>query len=250
MQKRPKLLIPSLVMTSLVGFAALATLFVLSDRTSREVQDATTSPTSDFRPHQPVVPTPVNSPQPTHTQAPKQRTALQPEGLAQTPQSTTTAPRAARSTRSTDSARNLDNWADPVNQRVLGDRRWMATPAPEESARVQAILDAPMPNDPRVKPADRRTSIVAVRNEVDVCFAQAQSVVPDAHGRFIVSYDVVSSAGIGKISGVDVASLVGFEQNPEIADCVRNRVEGLQFPTQEDGELLRVDYPIFFENKR
>lgn len=144
---------------------------------------------------------------------------------------------------------NAQSWKDPINQRVLGDRRWMATASPAETARLQAVLDEPIPTDPRVKPADRRASIQAIQPEVDACVMQAQSRFPGVHGRLVVSYDVHSQGGTGQVSAVEIGPIVGFEQTPELADCIVERIDGLQFPTTEDGEVLRVQYPFFFENR-
>lgn len=138
-------------------------------------------------------------------------------------------------------------WNDPENQKVLGDKRWMAVESPEETARIKAILDRPMPIDSRATPLDRRTSIELLRPEVEFCVEAARKIVPGASGRFVVSYELSASEKTAVVQNTEVDPLVGFDGVVGLRDCIIQRIEGRTFEASRQGEPLLVEYPFFFE---
>ncbi len=147
----------------------------------------------------------------------------------------------------TGSTSEQTTWNDPENQKVLGDKRWMAVESPEENARIQALLDKPMPSDPRATPLDRRASIELLKPEVEFCVETARRTTPAAKGRLVVSYDLSATGETAVIQNADVDPIVGFEGVVGLRECIVNRIEGRTFEASREGERLRVEYPFFFD---
>ncbi len=138
-------------------------------------------------------------------------------------------------------------WNDPENQKVLGDKRWMAVESPKEAARIKEILDAPMPMDKRVTPFDRKASIELIRPDVEFCVEAARRIIPRAKGRLVVSYDLNASGGTAVVQNAVVDPIIGFEGVVGLAECIVDRIQGRTFDASRDGEVLRVEYPFFFD---
>ncbi len=147
----------------------------------------------------------------------------------------------------TGSTSEQTTWNDPENQKVLGDKRWMAVESPEENARIRALLDKPMPNDPRATPLDRRISIDLLKPEVEFCVENVRRTNPAAKGRLVVSYDLSASGETAVIQNADVDPIIGFEGVVGLRECIVDRIQGRTFDASRDGEPLRVEYPFFFE---
>lgn len=147
----------------------------------------------------------------------------------------------------TGSTSDQNSWNDPENQKVLGDKRWMAVESPEENARIRALLDKPMPSDPRATPLDRRTSIDLLKPEVEFCVESVRRTNPAAKGRLVVSYDLSASSEMAVIQNADVDPIIGFEGVVGLRECIVDRIQGRTFDASREGELLRVEYPFFFD---
>jgi hypothetical protein len=139
-------------------------------------------------------------------------------------------------------------WKDPVNQRVLGDPKWMAKPSREMQERITKAMErhAPEP-DPRIKPMERRLAVEAIRPIVDRCFTQAQANVPGLVGRAIVIFEASSNGKTGVIKNVRFGAVVKLDEDPGFRDCVILNAEGLGFDTTEPGEARTVEYPFFYD---
>jgi hypothetical protein len=147
----------------------------------------------------------------------------------------------------TGSTSDQTTWNDPENQKILGDKRWMAVESPAENARIRALLDKPMPSDPRATPLDRRTSIDLLKPEVEFCVESVRRISPAAKGRLVVSYDLSASGEIAVIQNADVDPIIGFEGVVGLRECIVDRIQSRTFDASRDGERLRVEYPFFFD---
>ncbi len=139
-------------------------------------------------------------------------------------------------------------WDDPVNERVLGDPKWMAQPSREMQEQIRnASKKYIREPDPRIKPMERRLAIEAIRPIVDRCFEQAQANVPGLIGRAIVIFEASSAGRKGVIKNVRFGAVVKLDQDPNFRNCVISNAEGLGFDATEAGDERTVEYPFFFD---
>lgn len=138
-------------------------------------------------------------------------------------------------------------WRDPVNERVLGPRAWMAPISDEENARIDEIFERARAarHDPRLSPRDRRTAIETARPIVDGCVESLRRRRPGAEGRLILAWESSASGGRGTIRNVRITVNVKLD-DPEFERCVLTGLEGRTFPA-EDGETRLVEYPFFYD---
>lgn len=139
-------------------------------------------------------------------------------------------------------------WDDPVNERVLGDPKWMAQPTLEMQEQVRAASKKYIREpDLRIKPTERRLAIEAIRPVVDRCFEQAQANVPGLIGRAIVIFEASSAGTKGVIKNVRFGAVVKLDQDPTFRTCVISNAEGLGFDATEAGDERTVEYPFFYD---
>jgi len=141
-------------------------------------------------------------------------------------------------------------WEDPVNEEVLGEKRWMARPSPEEVARIERILNEPR-DDPQARydrNLDRRSAIETVRTAVDRCVAEVRETSPEAIGRVSIIFDFDTTSGQGVISDGRIGKIWKLDEYPEFQPCVERGLANLRFQASTDDNIMEVEYPFFYEN--
>lgn len=135
-------------------------------------------------------------------------------------------------------------WADPVNQRVLGPKSWMAELPQAETDAVERVLDAPRP--PPRYPIDlgvRQWSADIAADVVDECFGETA-----ARGRFAVNYRLVADGQRATFEDVHLTNLYQLD-DPAFVDCVVANLGSRSFRSSEDGQM-QVAQPFLFDGTR
>ncbi|MFU8802514.1 MAG: hypothetical protein ACNA8W_01780 [Bradymonadaceae bacterium] len=141
------------------------------------------------------------------------------------------------------------DWADPINDEVLGARTWMAQPTEEESARIEEVFEEAerrrAENPDTFQLEDRHTALEHARNVVERCFDNLLSHDPDIAARVIVAFDVHTGAGVGRVENGEVTVYFG-DQNEAFEICVAESLNAITFGAVGEGEH-KVEYPFFFD---
>lgn len=138
-------------------------------------------------------------------------------------------------------------WNDPVNQRVLGDERWMAPVSAEENAKIDEIFERSreLREDPGLSRLDRLTSIEAARIVIDACYDVLVERRPGIEGRLIVRWTAGANEQGGWADSAEIT--VNYKlDDPEFAACVIDGVNRMKFPAQP-AEAVVVEYPFFYD---
>ena len=139
-------------------------------------------------------------------------------------------------------------WADPVNQRVLGPKSWMAEVSPAETEALERVLNAPRPA-PRY-PIDlrvRQWSADIAAEVVELCFGESQP-----RGRFAVNYRLVADGRRAIFEDIHLTNIYGLD-DPVFVDafvgCVVESLGERSFRSSEEGQM-QVARPFLFDGTR
>lgn len=131
-------------------------------------------------------------------------------------------------------------WVDPVNQRVLGRKAWMAEVPEEEEAAIEAILDAPTPPRYPIDLGVREWSVDIAAEVVRTCFGE-----DEPSGRFALNYTLAADGSRATFEDVRLSHIYKME-TPSLGDCVADTLSQRSFRSTEDGQM-RVSRPFFFD---
>jgi hypothetical protein len=139
-------------------------------------------------------------------------------------------------------------WRDETNERVLGEKKWMATVDAEEVSRINEVFrrSRALRADPRINNAGRRSSIQVVEKIVGVCFEDLGRRVPEATGRIAVAYTATADEGGGRITKPRISLRTHMLQEEKFEACVVDGLRGQRFDAAP-GDPIEVEHPIFFD---
>ncbi len=146
---------------------------------------------------------------------------------------------------SSSAAESKPQWKDPVRQKVLGQKTWMAKVPEAEMAAIDEEIDRERPEPYQIDLDLRRTAIDATRGVVHGCFDRLLERLPTASGRLSVSFDLVADGEQARPHNVAIPALVELH-DPGFKACVLDEVARISLPTEETG-VLAVEYPFLFD---
>lgn len=146
---------------------------------------------------------------------------------------------------SSSAAEPKPQWEDPVRQKVLGQKTWMAKVPEAEMAAIDDEIDRERPEPYQIDLDLRRTAIEATRGVVYGCFDRLLERLPTASGRLSVSFDLVADGEQARPHNVAIPALVELH-DPGFKACVLDEVANISLPTDETG-VLAVEYPFLFD---
>jgi hypothetical protein len=138
--------------------------------------------------------------------------------------------------------RDVVEWSDPDNQKMLGSRSWMATPSDEEAEAVDEALDRPQPQRYPIDLQERRLGVEIARDIVKECFERLLERAPQAKGRVSVAFDLVANGTIARFENVEIPANVHLEE-PDFEECITVNVSSASYRTAEQG-TMHVEYPF------
>ncbi|AWV91102.1 hypothetical protein [Bradymonas sediminis] len=135
---------------------------------------------------------------------------------------------------------DASEWVDPVNQRVLGRKAWMAEVPEDEEAAIEAMLDAPAPARYPIDLGVREWSVDIAAEVVRTCFGE-----DEPSGRFALNYTLAADGSRATFEDVRLSHIYKME-TPSLGDCVADTLSQRSFRSTEDGQM-RVSRPFFFD---
>ncbi len=138
-------------------------------------------------------------------------------------------------------------WEDPTNAEVLGQKQWMAPVEDAEALRIERVFEAARAarHDPRLPDRSRAASIEAARQVIDRCFGALADRHPGIQGRLIVGWTAGASGGRGVIRNPRIA--VNYKlSEPQFEACVLDGLAGQAF-RGPDGDPIEIQAPFFYD---
>jgi len=132
-----------------------------------------------------------------------------------------------------------ETWSDPVNQRVLGEKRWMAEPNDVESERIEAVLNTPMPPTRQGVQA-RANNITEMKARIEHCSEQFPT-----GGRLVVIWELLGDGVLATPRDIRLGPVVDVTDE-RLLDCI-TRFQLTSHPTAENFRMT-VEYPVFLED--
>jgi hypothetical protein len=125
---------------------------------------------------------------------------------------------------------------NPVNQRVLGPKSWLAQPDDATSAAIQRQLskDVANPTNYDVSSRDRRLAISRLQQAAAHCAQRYLS--SDRRGHIIIRTTLVVSGGRAHLEEVTFDDILRLEQ-PRFRECIKRRASDIRFDAQRSGRL-------------
>ena len=140
-------------------------------------------------------------------------------------------------------------YLDPVNNRVLGPRRWMAELPEEQKKSIERDLERDVGSQYPISMEDRRAAIQKVDEVARKCFRDFFGAHPDVTGgQVIVEFELVVYKSVAEPNDVRVEDPVDV-RNPDFLACVRDGVASISLQAARDG-TLDIQHPIFFGSRR
>ncbi|MFP4598836.1 MAG: hypothetical protein ACLFVJ_11320 [Persicimonas sp.] len=142
-------------------------------------------------------------------------------------------------------AESKPQWKDPVRQKVLGQKTWMAKVPDAQRQAIDEEIERERPEPYQIDLDLRRTAIEATRGVVHGCYDRLLERLPTASGRLSVSFDLVADGEQARPYDVGIPALVELH-DPGFKACVLDEVARISLPTEETG-VLAVEYPFLFD---
>jgi hypothetical protein len=136
-------------------------------------------------------------------------------------------------------------WQDPVNQRVLGQKKWMAQLPDAASQEIDEELEKERPQRYPIDLTVRRSGVDVAKEIVEGCYERLLERNPQADGRLAVGFNMVADGSTARFKDVDVLVKVRL-YDPAFDDCIIDELSRASFPTSEEG-VMWVEYPFVFE---
>lgn len=131
-----------------------------------------------------------------------------------------------------------ETWSDPVNQRVLGERRWMPEPGQAELDRIDGILNTPMPATLLGVEA-REQAISEMKWHIEACHTKFPT-----GGRLVVIWQISADGKLATSRDVRLGPVVDVVDE-RFLGCVVSFVPSAS-PTTERFQMT-VEYPAFLD---
>jgi hypothetical protein len=140
---------------------------------------------------------------------------------------------------------NDRGYSDPVNDQVLGPRRWMAELPKEEAESIERQLSEEIEPEFDVAKKDRRRVTDEVHRLAQRCWRQFLQGEPGVRGgQLIVEFEMVAKGGTARVEDPTVTDVVDV-RDPDFLACIRDRAADVQTPAERDGSMA-IQLPIFF----
>ena len=136
-------------------------------------------------------------------------------------------------------------WNDPVNQRVLGQKKWMAKLPDAEQEAIEETLDQPRPKRYPFDMDVRQQSVDRARTLVYDCFDALRRRQPQATGRLTIAFDLQVVGGQAQVQNPAIPTNHKLGE-PGFEACILDGLARISYPAQGDG-TMQVEYPFLFE---